>query len=127
MSIVTRSSLLDPGTVLVGWSLQLALATLVTFFALVFSCMIAFQEAKHSRLFAAAIAVQMIEKAPELLLAFGIEIPIWSSVAATIIAFILLIPMLVSWAGMEAAKGIYVAVLAFIFVSIFAVLVSVSA
>jgi hypothetical protein len=35
--------------------------------------------------------------------------------------------MLVSWAGMEAAKAIYIAVLAFIFVSIFAVLVSVSA
>ena len=118
---------MDPGTVFVGWSLQLALATLVTFFALVFSCMIAFEEAKHSRLFAAAIVVQLIEKTPELLLAFGSEIPIWSSVAATIIAFILLIPMLVSWAGMEAAKAIYIAVLAFIFVSIFAVLVSVSA
>jgi len=118
---------LDPGTVFVGWFLQLALATVVMFFALVFACMIAFEDAQHSRLFAAAIAVQSIEKVPQLLLALGREIPLWSTVAATVVAFILLVPMLVAWAGMEVAKAIYVTVLAFIFVSIFAVLVSVSA
>jgi hypothetical protein len=116
----------DPSTVIFGWFLQLGLGAVVTFFALVFSCKIAFEEANHSRLFGSAIAIRLIDMIPEILETAGFGIPIWSSVAATVIAYIALVPLLTSWAGMNAAKAIYVSLLALIFVSVFQVLVSTS-
>lgn len=117
---------MDPSTVLFGWFLQLGLGAVIIFFALLFSCKIAFEEAEHSRLFASAIAIRLIDMIPEILETAGFGIPIWSSVAATVVAFIALVPLLTSWVGMSAAKAIYVSLLTLIFVSVFEVLVSTS-
>lgn len=118
---------MDTGTIVFGWALKLAIGTVVSFFALLFASMIAFVEAKHSALFRAAIVVQTIYQTPHLLLALGRDIPIWSTAAASVSAFALLVPMLVAWAGIDIAKAIYVSILAFILFSVFEVLVSVSA
>ena len=117
---------MDLSTVIFGWFLQLGLGAVVTFLALVFSCKIAFEEANHSRLFGSAIAIRLIDMIPEILTTAGYGMPIWSSMAATVIAYIALVPILTSWVGMNAAKAIYVSMLVLIFVSVFEVLVSTS-
>jgi hypothetical protein len=117
---------MNTSTQLFGWFLEAGLGAVVTFFALLFACMIAFEEAKHSRLFASAVVTSLISTVPEIMTASGGEAPPWGTVVATISAYVFLVPLLSAWAGMNAAKAIYVSSLTFILVSVFDVLVSVS-
>jgi len=106
---------------------QLAFGTVIMFFGLFLSSLVAFEEVKHSRLLGSAIAAQCIEKIPGIAETFGVLVPDGSYIIASVAAYITLMPLLSQWVGVGGAKAIYITILTLIFVNIFSVLVTVSA
>ena len=114
-------------TVFVSWLVDTSFNTLVSFLALFFACMVAFVEAKHSRLLGTAIVTRVIESIPVLMADESGFVSPQAEMMALTISYLVMVPMLASWVGMGGAKAIYVTLLVVMFVGVFSFLVTASA